>query len=195
LGKPAHATGSRPEGRLRVVLSYAHRDERLRQELAKHLSPLRRSALIDLWYDGRIVAGAELHSEIQRHLETADLVLLLISPDFITSDFCYCRELRAALQRHAKGLSRVIPIILRPVDWLTTPIGKLLAVPKDGKPVTKWQHRDDAFLEIATSVRAIAEQILASQDTIAHGPAMLPTRPPSGQTTGPLRQRTKRKAS
>jgi hypothetical protein len=90
-------------------------------------------------------------------------VLLLISPDFINSDFCYRREMRAALRRHAKGLARVIPIILRPVDWTGTPIGRLLATPRDAKPVTTWHRRDDAFLDVAKSIRQAAEEAAAKR--------------------------------
>jgi hypothetical protein len=146
--------------RVRVFLSYAHKDERLRDELDKHLSALKRSFVIETWHDRRIVPGAVLNSEIDIRLATADLVLPLISPDFITSDYCYQKEMRAALDRHAAGDTRVIPIILRPVDWLGTPLGKLLALPRDGKPVTKWHRRDDALLDIARGVRRAAEEIL-----------------------------------
>jgi hypothetical protein len=86
-------------------------------------------------------------------------VLLLISPDFMNSDYCYRREMRAALKRHAKGLTRVIPIILRPVDWIRTPIGKLLALPRDGRPVTTWHRRDEALLDVAKGVRRAAEEL------------------------------------
>jgi len=142
-------------------VSYAHRDERLWEELKKHLSSLRRSALIDTWHDRRIKPGAALDSVIDSHLATADLILLLISPDFINSDYCYQREMRHALRRHRNGEARLIPIILRPVDWQGTPIGRLLAIPKDGKPVTNWHRRDDAFLDVATSVRRVAEELSA----------------------------------
>jgi hypothetical protein len=136
--------GRRRRRPIQVFESYAHRDERLRDELEKHLSSLRRSALIDTWYDRRINPGTAFDSAIDGHLASADLILLLISPDFINSDYCYRREMRNALRRHRNGRARVIPIILRPVDWQDTPIGRLLVTPKDGKPVTKWHRRDDA---------------------------------------------------
>lgn len=142
-----------------VFVSYAHRDERLREELDKHLSSLRRSAAIASWHDRRICPGDDLDREVDQHLSSAEVVLLLISPDFINSDYCYRREMRAALKRHADGLTRVIPIILRPVDWLATPIGKLLALPRDGKPVTIWHRRDEAFLDIARGVRRAVEEL------------------------------------
>lgn len=178
-----------------VFLSYAHHDDRLRQELDKHLSPLRRTTPIDVWHDRRIGPGAKLHQELDRHLATADLILLLISPDFINSDFCYCRELKTALLRHAKGLARVIPIILRPVEWKTTPIGNLLATPKDGKPVINWQRRDDALLDVATRVREVVEEMIASRGGAMHGLGR--QRPTSGTAQSPaIRQRRRmRRAS
>jgi len=127
--------------KLNVFVSYAHRDERLREEVEKHLSPLRRSRVIATWCDHRIAPGAEIDQEIADSLTTSDLVLLLVSPDFMNSDYCYLREMNCALRRHGAGRARVIPIILRPVDWNRTPIGKLLALPRDGKPVTSWSKR------------------------------------------------------
>jgi TIR domain len=144
---------------LRVVLSYAHRDEKLREELNKHLSTLRRSAVIKSWDDRKILPGSEFGAEIDLRLTEAEIVLLLVSPDFMNSDYCYCREMRLALRRHARMQARVIPIIMRPVDWLKTPIGDLLALPKDGKPVTTWHRRDEAFLDITKGIRRVAEEM------------------------------------
>jgi hypothetical protein len=168
MGQPRRGRGGRRQAaRLIVVLSYAHRDERLREELDKHLSALRRSALIDIWHDRKILPGTELHNEIDEHLASADLILLLVSPDFINSDYCYRREMRVAFRRHAGGHARVIPVILRPVDWAKTPIGSLLATPRDAKPVTTWHRRDDAFLEVATSIRRAAEEMATARTTTA----------------------------
>jgi TIR domain-containing protein len=179
--------GTRPSARqwrarcITVFLSYAHRDEKLREELGKHLSSLQRSAIIESWCDRRIAPGADVDCEIARHLRTSDLVLLLISPDFMNSDYCYRREMRVALKRHARGEARVIPIILRPVDWLRTPIGKLLALPRDAKPVTSWHRRDEALLDVAKGVRRAVEEM---------GPGR--SRPPAGSgTRGPKRKRDK----
>jgi hypothetical protein len=92
---------------------------------------------------------------------------LLISPDFINSNYCYRREMRLALKRHAKGQARVIPIILRPVDWVQTPIGRLLATPRDAKPVTTWHRRDEALLDVATSIRRAAEDMTRERTATA----------------------------
>lgn len=158
--KRAHRQGSRlVRVRLKVFLSYAHRDEKLRDEVEKHLSVLRRSKLIATWHDHRISPGKNIDQEIAGALATSDLILLLVSPDFLNSDYCYLREMNCALKRHKNGQARVIPIILRPVDWSRTPIGKLLALPRDGKPVTSWSKRDEALLDVATGVRRAVEEI------------------------------------
>jgi len=158
----AHRTRRRSETvRVRVVFSYAHRDEKLQQELNKHFSALRRSSLIESWHDRKIMPGTNIDQEIEQQLASAHLALLLISPDFLDSDYCYCREMKTALKRHAKGQVRVIPIILRPVDWLRTPVGKLLALPRDAKAITTWSRRDEAFLDVASGVRRAAEDILS----------------------------------
>src|SRR5260370_34842844 len=102
---------------LSLSYSYAHADEALRDELEKHLSILRRQEMISTWYDRQIVPGANWSQEINAHFETAELILLLISPDFLASDYCYGVEMRHALERHERGCAKAIPIILRPVDW------------------------------------------------------------------------------
>src|SRR6185295_11964315 len=82
---------------------------------------------------------------------------LLVSPDFIASDYCWGKEMQCAMDRHTSGSAVVIPIILRPVDWHTAPFGTLLALPRDGKPVTTWTNRDDAYLDVAQGLREIAK--------------------------------------
>lgn len=136
-----------------VFFSYSHADEDLRDQLQKHLAVLKREGLISTWHDRRILAGDDLDGTIQRSLEEADVVLLLVSPDFLASGYCYEVEFQRALERHNQGLTRVIPIILRPCDWQSTPIGKLLALPRDGRPVVSWPDIDDAFLDVTKKIR------------------------------------------
>jgi len=140
-----------------VFFSYAHRDEDLRDELAKHLRLLERQRIIAGWHDRRIPAGGEWAGEIDTHLQTARIILLLVSADFLASDYCYDIEVQQAMARHEAGEARVIPIILRPVDWHSALFGKLQALPKDARPVTSWPDRDEAFLDIARSIRRVAE--------------------------------------
>ena len=139
-----------------VFFSYSHADEALRNELEKHLSVLRREDVITTWHDRRIGAGEELHGQINDQLNSADIVLLLVSADFLASDYCYDVEMIRAMERHERGEARVIPIILRPCDWHGAPFGALMAVPADGKPVTKHASLDDGFLEVARAIREIA---------------------------------------
>ena len=106
-----------------LVFSYAHADEALRNELEKHLSPLKRTGRISTWHDRRIVPGEEFEGQIDRYFSEADIILLLISSDFIASDYCYQIEMSNALQRHDLGEAVVIPVILRPCAWHQLPFG------------------------------------------------------------------------
>ncbi|MGF1523396.1 MAG: TIR domain-containing protein [Leptolyngbyaceae cyanobacterium] len=142
-----------------VFFSYSHRDEDLRDELAKHLSILQRRGKIDTWYDRAIEAGAEKQAEIDQQLNRADIILLLVSSDFLASDYCYDVEVKRAMERHEAGDARVIPVIVRPVDWQDAPFGKLQALPKDGKPITKWSDRDEALLNVEKGIKQILEEI------------------------------------
>jgi hypothetical protein len=145
---------------IEVFYSYAHNDERLRDELHKHLTPLQRQRFVRHWYDRKITAGSNLNKEIDKHLETADLILLLISSDFIASEYCYTIEMVAAFKRHAKGSVRVVPVILRDCDWHKEPFAKLLVVPKDGRAVTSWPNPDEAFADAARSIRKVVEELI-----------------------------------
>ncbi len=142
---------------IRLFLSYSHKDEDLRKELEKHLAALRRDGVIDIWQDRRIGPGDEFGREISNQLESADIVLLLVSSDFLHSDYCYDIEMKRAMERQIDGSARVIPVILRPCDWQKTPLGKLNATPTDGKPVTEHASLDRGFLEIAHAVRTAVE--------------------------------------
>ena len=140
-----------------VFISYAQEDLSFLKELEKHLANLKRQNLITSWYDGDINPGTEWESEIMDRLNNAQMILLLVSADFINSDFCYSIELKQALARQEANQARVIPIILRPVDWKGTPFAKLQALPTRGKPVTNWPTHDDAFLDIVQGIRKAIE--------------------------------------
>jgi hypothetical protein len=136
-----------------VFYSYAHEDESLRRQLEAHLSALRRQGEIAEWHDRQIVAGSDWARDIDAHLDSADIVLLLISADFIASDYCWGIEMRRALERHEAGEAVVIPVILRPVDWQIEPLSRLQAVPRDGRAVTQYRNRDEAWAEVVTAIR------------------------------------------
>jgi hypothetical protein len=121
---------------IEVFISYSHKDQALREELEIHLSNLKRQDIISSWYDGDITPGAEWEPQIIERLTSAQLILILISADFIHSDFCYSIEMKRAIDRHNVGEARVIPILLRPTDWQGAPFDKLKMLPTDAKAVT-----------------------------------------------------------
>ena len=120
---------------------------------------LKRQGVIDTWHDRRIGAGEEIHPAIDDHINTDQIVLLLISADFLASKYCYDIEMRRAMERHEEREAIVIPVILRACDWHHAPFGKLKAVPLNGKPVTQWADIDDAFLQVAKAVREATARI------------------------------------
>lgn len=140
-----------------VFFSYSHEDEELRNRLEKHLALLKRQGLIEAWHDRRILAGSDLDQAISQNLEAADIVLLLVSADFLASDYCYSREMQRAMQRHESGDAVVIPVILKPCDWHSAPFGKLLATPRDGKALTSWANLEEAFADVASHIRKRVE--------------------------------------
>jgi TIR domain len=142
-----------------VFFSYSHKDEDLRDQLEVHLSGLKRQGVISTWHDRRITAGSDFGNAIDENLKKADVILLFVSPDFINSDYCYEREMTLAMERHESGEARVIPVILRACDWHGLPFGKLLAAPTDGKAVTKWADRDEAFLSIVQAIKAALKEM------------------------------------
>lgn len=145
----------------RVFYSYAHEDEDLRRELETHLKILQRGGLIEPWTDRRIGAGDDWRGQISDNLERADIVLLLVSANFIDSDYCWDIEMTRALERHEAGEAKVIPVIVRDVSWQTAPFGRLNALPVDGKPVDTWRNRDTAWRNIAEGIEAAVEAIRA----------------------------------
>jgi len=153
---------------IEVFYSYSHKDEELRDELEKHLSILRRQRVITGWHDRKIAAGREWAGEIDQHLNTAKVILLLISADFLASDYCYDVEMKRAMERHDNGEAQVIPVILRKVDWRGSLFGKLQALPTDAKPVTSWSNRDEAFANIAMGIRKAIEDLHKAPTTVAN---------------------------
>ncbi len=168
---------------IKLFFSYSHRDEALRDELEIHLAGLKRQGLIETWHDRRIGAGKEFAHEIDRNLEEADVILLLVSPYFVASDYCYDIEMNRAMERHAAGEARVIPVILDPCDWTSLPLGKLLATPTDGKPVTKFPNLHDAFLDVTRAIRRAADELGRSAQPPAPQPAAASPAPVAGAPT------------
>jgi hypothetical protein len=138
-----------------VFISYSHRDERYRKALDTSLAQIRREGLISAWSDRKIMPGEDWDREIDEHLNSADLILLLVSPDFLASDYAYSREMLQAIEWHKSRSAIVVPIILRPSDWGNSPLSMLQALPRDGRPVSTWSNRDEAWLDVVNSLRRL----------------------------------------
>lgn len=142
-----------------IFYSYSHKDEKFRKRLETHLAGLKRLVKIKPWHDRDIEAGTEWKTDIDVHMKTAQIILLLVSSDFLASDYCYDIEMGCAMERHEKGEARVIPIILRPCQWQDAPFSKLQALPRGGKPVTEWTNADQAFLNITEGIEAVVDHL------------------------------------
>ncbi len=157
---------------VKIFYCYARKDKNLRDKLAGHLASLQRTGQVISWYDREILPGTEWELEIQRHLDTSDIVLLLISSDFVRSDYCYSVEMQQALARHNAGATSVIPIILRPCSWKELPMGALQALPEGGKPITRWRNRDEAFLNVVVGIQKVVETRFAQKaEQVNTGPS------------------------
>jgi tetratricopeptide (TPR) repeat protein len=141
-----------------VFLSYAEADEPLCLELEKHLSVLKREGMVSTWHKGQIGVGTDKTEETDRRLSTASIIVLLLSANFVASDYCYSVEMEQAIARHDGKEAYVIPVVLRPMDnWHNTPFGKLQALPRNGEPVTSWLDPDAAFADIAKGIRSVVQ--------------------------------------
>ncbi len=150
---------------IKLFYCYAHEDKPIRDELEKHLSWLRRRYQLINWHDREIMPGEEWEQAIDMHLNTANLILLLISSDFMNSDYCYGKEMRRALERHRAGTCRVIPILLRPTYWEDAPFSSLQLLPTDARPITRWSDRDEAFQDVVTEISRTIKDLLISLKT------------------------------
>ncbi len=117
---------------------------------------LQRQGVISAWHDRAIPPGGVWEAEILGHLERADIILLLVSADFLASEYCWDKEVAHAMARQRAGTAQVIPVVLRPMDWSMAPFATLQALPRDAKPVTTWPNHDEAFADIARGIRQVA---------------------------------------
>lgn len=144
---------------LEIFISYDTRDDSLLNELLLHVASLKYEKIIHEWHNHKIQAGQIRADEVDSHLKSADIILLLVSSGFTASDYIYSGELTQAMKLHNAGKARVIPIILRPVDWKGMPFGGLEPLPTDGKAVTTWDDRDRAWLDIVQGIREVAKEL------------------------------------
>lgn len=143
---------------MRLFFSYSHVDESTRDQLDVHFAMLKRRGEIDTWHDRRILGGEDFDKEIKFELEHADIILLLVSPYFLNSDYCYGVELKRALEKHVEGTAHVLPVIAEVCDWKSSPIGAVKAIPKDGKPLSKYANINEGLLEVVDEIRRISEK-------------------------------------
>lgn len=159
---------------MKAFISYSHRDSAALDRLHTHLAVLHREGLIESWFDRDILAGDEIDPVIAQRMEESELFLLLVSPDFLNSTYCYDIEMKRALKKHDAGQARVVPIIVEPCDWASTPLGGLKAIPRDGKPIAEWANANTAYLDVVQEVRRIV-QAYVQRATPAPGVASAPT--------------------
>ncbi len=151
---------------IEVFISYSHEDKELKGKLDKYLTILKNQGKVTTWSDIEITPGDELKEEINKHLNSARIILLLVSVDFINSYWCYELEMKRAMQRHDKEEAQIIPIILRPLPskWNENLcFGKLLCLPKDGRPVTSWADKDEAYANIIEGIEKAVDKITRAE--------------------------------
>jgi len=139
----------------KVFISYSHKDEDAMKELDRFLGPLVRDGKISIWTDRKILPGQTWKNEILRELESADLTLLLISANFLDSDFINTEEIPRAFKRMDEHGKHVVPIILNYCLWDITPIKELQATPKDGRPIADFPNSAQAWNEVARGILAL----------------------------------------
>ncbi len=144
----------------KVFISYAHKDEDFKEELEDHLSMLKRDELISIWHDRKIDAGNRWKNEIDKNLEASDIILFLISSRFLGSDYCMDVEVSRAMEKEREGSARLIPIIVRPVDWHTSELSDFQALPKDALAITSWNNADEAWVDVAQQLRRILTEFV-----------------------------------
>ena len=144
---------------MKAFISYSHRDSGVVDRLHTHLATLRRDGLIDAWFDRRILPGDPIDAKITSELESCDIFLMMVSPDFLASDYCVGREMRRALERYERGDARVIPIIIQPCDWTSSTLSNLKVLPRDGKPISEWTNENNAYLDVVNELRRILRDV------------------------------------
>ena len=147
------------ERTLQVFISYSHRDEQFRDELDTHLKLLQRQRVISVWHDRRILAGDDWGGKIDDNLKAANVILLLVSADFIASNYCYEIEMKCAMDREGAGQACVMPVVARACDWHSAPFGRLQPLPKDGRAISLWEDRDSAWNDVAQGIRRVAKEL------------------------------------
>jgi hypothetical protein len=179
---------------VQAFISYSHRDRRMRVALETHLALLRHQTRLTTWSDRLIGAGEAIDDAISDELLHARVVLLLVSADFIASDYCYGVELAAALAGHKAGTQRVIPIIVDHCDWKSAPFAKLKALPTDGKPIRAHRPQSLGWTDTVAGIRAAIDSLAPSPLPARHSPAV-PAKRKAARPTGSQRSPARRSST
>lgn len=141
-----------------LFISYCHQDTRYKNKLLTHLQSLELTHNIDVWYDGKILPGDTIDAEVLKHLNTSDIVLLLVSPYFLASYYCFNVELKKALERHNAGKCIVLPVILSEciIDEKAS-FSRLMRVPEDGKPIQKFKPQNDGYVNAVLKIKKLID--------------------------------------
>ena len=160
------------EVRVKVFYSYSHKDEYFRDRFEVHMSGLKRKNIIEQWHDRKILAGEDWDNSISQNLKSADIILFLVSADFLASDFCYHQEVLVSIERHKRGECSVVPVIIRDCDWRSSPFYGIQGLPKDMKPVDSrfWYNEDEAMMDIIRGIKKLIEKVQAKKITITDPP-------------------------
>lgn len=173
--------------KLNIFIAFSPEDQAFKSELEEHLNILKRNGKIDLWHNQRVMAGENLNEAQAEALQKAQIILLLISSDFLSSDDAYENEVLKALERHKLGEARVVPVILRDCLWKNTQLGNLLPLPTNGKPVKEWESQDVAFKDIAAEIDKLVNRFVFENGKWVYKPAAISEL----QNGKPLRKTTK----
>ena len=141
-----------------IFISYSHKDSEYKDRLERHLAGLKRYSNVNTWVDQQILPGQLWEKEIETQLRNANIIIQLVSADYLASDFCM-KELEIAIERDKSSEAVLIPIIVRPCLWQTTSLGKIQVLPPEGKPVSSWQNEDEAFAMVVEGIRRVVLSI------------------------------------
>jgi hypothetical protein len=157
-----------------IFYSYSHKDEELRDRLSTYLAPLRRKGRIVEWHDRKIEPGTDWDTEISNRLDSANLVLLLLSPEFLASDYCFGVEVEKSLTRLKSGTLRVAPVLLRPCLWEDSPFSELQMIPRDARAISSASSPEEAWKAVALEISKMVSEPApptepAASETLASG--------------------------
>ncbi|KFC19048.1 toll/interleukin-1 receptor domain-containing protein [Epilithonimonas lactis] len=155
---------------MKAFISYSHKDSNYLERLKVHLAQMKRDEVITEWTDEEIHAGGSLSNIISDALNSSELFLALLSPDYIASNYCYNKEFETAQRMQEDGKIIIVPIIVEPCDWQRTPFGNLKAIPKDGKPISEYTNQNVAFLNVVDELRRLTQKISPPSSVIAEQP-------------------------